>query len=84
MCGGGVCGLADRVRIVFVGAALGDWVGGGSVTPKKESHLYYHRNTVEKIGGLYYVVCHCRVLRCQTAKGFKTENEAVMFWNSDK
>lgn len=39
---------------------------------------------VEKIGGLYYVVCHCKVLRCQTVKGFKTENEAVAFWNSDK
>lgn len=36
MCGGGVCGLADRVRIVFVGAALGDWVGGGSMTLKKK------------------------------------------------
>ena len=51
---------------------------------KKRKHCKSELIGVEKIGGLYYVVCHCRVLRCQTAKGFKTENEAVMFWNSDK
>ena len=51
---------------------------------KKRKHCKSESIGVDEIGGLYYVVCHCRVLRCQTAKGFETENEAVVFWNSDK
>lgn len=39
---------------------------------------------VECVDELYYAVCRCKVLRCQTVKGFETENEAVEFWNSDK
>ena len=61
-----------------------DEIGGLAVKIKKRKHCKSELIGVEKIGGLYYVVCHCRVLRCQTVKGFKTENEAVMFWNSDK
>ena len=55
MCGGGVCGLADRVRIVFVGAALGDWVGGGSMTLKKKIICIIIATLMVIIGS--YAVC---------------------------
>ena len=54
-CGGGVCHLADRVRIVFVGAALGDWVGGGSMTLKKKVICIIIATLMVIIGS--YAVC---------------------------
>ena len=62
MCGGGVCGLADRVRIVFVGAALGDWVGGGSMTLKKKI-ICIIIATLMVIVGSYAVCLHEMICR---------------------
>ena len=51
---------------------------------KKRKHCKNESIGIEEVDGLYYVSCYCKVLRCRTVKGFKTENEAILFWNSDK
>ena len=62
MCGGGVCHLADRECLVFVGAALGDWVGGGSMTLKKKI-ICIIIATLMVIFGSYAVCLHEMICR---------------------
>ena len=64
--------------------AESSFIGDEFMKIKKRKHCKNESIGIEEVDGLYYVSCYCKVLRCRTVKGFKTENEAILFWNSDK